>query len=179
MAEIAKKYGLSFAISQNHRVLANDYPLGFALDQKGCDVDYVITSRMNTEILDPIEKCSASADPIMLQATFPKLKQELEERFPCAVVQSTPYIIDITERGCDKVKGCTELFQAASLSFADAAAIGDGDSDALLLAQSAYSATLENGSALCKQNADILVEHAENNGCITFFQALMQINQGQ
>lgn len=173
MKRCAAHHGLAFAISQSDVVLADAFPRGFSLDHTGCDVDYVISTHMERLIKDPIEKCSAAADPKTIEKAFPAFRHELEQSFPCAVVQSTPYIIDITAWGCDKVKGCEELAQLTSFSFAEAAAIGDSDSDAGMLAQSAFSATLANGTPLCKHHADIIVDHVENNGCITFFQTLL------
>ena len=62
-----------------------------------------------------------------------------------------------------------------SLSFDEAAAIGDGNSDALMIQESVFGATLENGSALCKQYADMITPSYKEDGCLAFFEKIMDL----
>ena len=59
------------------------------------------------------------------------------------------------------------------LSFDDAAAIGDGGSDVQLIRRSGLGVTLENGSAECRQAAQLIVPGCEQEGCMTLIEALI------
>ena len=58
-------------------------------------------------------------------------------------------------------------------SFDDAAAIGDSGSDVQLIRRSGLGVTLENGSAECRQAAQLIVPGCEQEGCMTLIEALI------
>ena len=58
-------------------------------------------------------------------------------------------------------------------SFDDAAAIGDGGIDVQLIRRSGLGVTLENGSAECRQAAQLIVPGCEQEGCMTLIEALI------
>ena len=58
-------------------------------------------------------------------------------------------------------------------SFDDAAAIGDSGSDMQLIRRSGLGVTLENGSAECRQAAQLIVPGCEQEGCMTLIDALI------
>ena len=58
-------------------------------------------------------------------------------------------------------------------SFDDAAAIGDGGIDVLLIRRSGLGVTLANGSAECRQAAQLIVPGCEQEGCMTLIEALI------
>jgi len=177
IAAWVQNYRLAYAVSLPDKMVATGFCDGFVSDHKSCDIAYLISDHLHRYIDGPIMKCCATASKDVLDAVFYDLKNEIETHFPYTVVRSTPDFIDIVKRGCTKANACAQLQSHYNFSFARAAAIGDGDSDASLLSCCALSATLENGSALCKQQADLIVKDCYQNGCIDLFHAIMKMNQ--
>lgn len=169
----AIQLGLDFAIAQPSYMIASGYSEGFYLDHKNCEIDYLITDRPSIYVKDEIWKCAASQKKEVLDTAFIPFQQEVNGRYPYQLVRSTDTIIDIVKEKCTKENGLQELFALTGQSFATAAAIGDGNSDAKMIQHSAYGVTLENGSALCKQYAKQIVPSYREEGCLSLFQALL------
>lgn len=172
LQHLFQRAGLDFAIAQPEYMVASGFSRGFQLDHFNCDIDYHITQHPDQLITKEISKCSASGTPEQIDACFAQIKQTIEKNYPYVVVRSTPYFVDILCKGCDKAAGLEELFSMLSLSFSQAAAIGDGDSDAEMIRRSAFGATLENGSQSCQKAADMITASCEELGCLTFFEKL-------
>lgn len=174
MWRMCNEVGIDFAVSQPDCMIASAFSHGFSLDYKNCNIDYLITQHPEKHIHREVIKCSASGKIDDLDCAFPILKGKIEATFPYTVVRSTPYIIDIVNSQCGKANALSQLFTLISLSFDHVAAIGDGDSDAEMLRRSAFKATLKNGSSLCKQYADIIVDDCKQDGCLQFFQKIKE-----
>lgn len=175
MWSLFQEKGLDFAIAQPNGMVASGYSKGFELDHYNCDVDYCITHHPQKLVKEEISKCSASGTPEEIDRCFDELKHLVERDYPYQVVRSTPYFVDIIQKECGKARGLAELFRMVDLSFSQAAAIGDGDSDAEMLHLSALGATLENGSAKCYEAADMMVPSCTQNGCLIFFDKLKKM----
>ena len=89
------------------------------------------------------------------------------------MVRSTDTIIDITPQGCSKAAAVEAVLDMLGRSFDDAAAIGDGGIDVQLIRRSGLGVTLENGSAECRQAAQLIVPGCEQEGCMTLIEALI------
>lgn len=171
--EMARQMGLDFGIAQPSYMVASGYSEGFALDRYNCAVDYLLTDTPQRYVREEIWKCSASGDKATVDRSFDRFRTQVEARYPYRVIRSTDTFVDVIRQGCDKAGGLKELFAQIGGSFAQAAAIGDGDSDAQMIRESAWGVTLENGSALCKRHAKRIVPSYEQEGCLMLFSQLL------
>lgn len=154
-------------------MVASGFREGFILDWKNCEVDYLFTFHPQRHIGDELWKCSVSADPAQLDAVFAQLASRIEAIGAYQVVRSTDTIIDITPQGCSKAAAVEAVLDMLGRSFDDAAAIGDSGSDMQLIRRSGLGVTLENGSAECRQAAQLIVPGCEKEGCMTLIDALI------
>ena len=83
------------------------------------------------------------------------------------------YAAIITPQGCSKAAAVEAVLDMLGRSFDDAAAIGDGGIDVQLIRRSGLGVTLENGSAECRQAAQLIVPGCEQEGCMTLIEALI------
>ena len=83
------------------------------------------------------------------------------------------YAAVITPQGCSKAAAVEAVLDMLGRSFDDAAAIGDGGIDVQLIRRSGLGVTLENGSAECRQAAQLIVPGCEQEGCMTLIEALI------
>ena len=83
------------------------------------------------------------------------------------------YAAIITPQGCSKAAAVEAVLDMLGRSFDDAAAIGDSGSDVQLIRRSGLGVTLENGSAECRQAAQLIVPGCEQEGCMTLIEALI------
>lgn len=173
MWEEALRLNVDLAIAQPSGMVASGFREGFILDWKNCEVDYLFTFHPQRHIGDELWKCSVSADPAQLDAVFAQLASRIEAIGAYQVVRSTDTIIDITPQGCSKAAAVEAVLDMLGRSFDDAAAIGDGGSDVQLIRRSGLGVTLENGSAECRQAAQLIVPGCEQEGCMTLIDALI------
>lgn len=171
---LAVRMGLDFGIAQPSYMVANEFSKGFFLDRHNCQVDYLLTNKPQLYVKDAIWKCSISQEKEKIDAVFDLFKKEAEVRFPYHIVRSTDTVVDIVKQGCTKENGLRELFALTGMTFQDAVAIGDGNSDAEMIRCSAYGVTLENGSESCKRYAQRIVSSYEQDGCMELFEELLK-----
>lgn len=171
--KLALQAGLDFGIAQPSYMVASGYSEGFALDRFNCTVDYLLTDTPQRYVTKPIWKCSASKDKRTIDRVFDAFRSQVEDNYPYRVIRSTDTFVDVIHQGCDKANGLKELFAQTGDCFAQAAAIGDGDSDAQMIRESAYGVTLENGSELCKRYAKRIVPACAQEGCLELFAQLL------
>ncbi len=176
--ELAVSLGLDAAIAQPSYMVASGFSRGFELDHFNCGIDYVITATPDVYLKGEIAKCAASQSKEKIDLIYEDFKQVIETKMDCVVVRSTPVYIDILRRGCDKVHALEELFAMKGMSFTECAAIGDGGSDAGMIAHSAFGATLKNAHSSCLEVADMICEPVEQAGCLQFFKQLMNMKKG-
>lgn len=167
------KLKADFAIAQPGGMIASGFSEGFVLDHANCEVDYLFTFHPQRHIGDELWKCSVSADSAQLDAVFAQLASRIEAIGAYQVVRSTDTIIDITPQGCSKAAAVEAVLDMLGRSFDDAAAIGDGGIDVQLIRRSGLGVTLENGSAECRQAAQLIVPGCEQEGCMTLIEALI------
>lgn len=173
--EMGLKEGVDFGIAQPNYMVESGFSIGFYLDHFNCDVDVMITSDPKKYVNDIISKCSLSQEKEILDKAYNSLKEKIEENYPYNVIRSNDTFVDIVKKGCGKLEGLKELFTYVHLDFKEAAAIGDGNSDASMLQACAFSATLENGSKACKEVADIITPSYKEDGCLVFFEKIMHL----
>lgn len=175
MWELCEKEGVDFGIAQPSCMVASGFSSGFYEDHFNCDIDFMITTRPQDHVHKEISKCMVSKEEEYMDKAYPIIKEHIEECYPYTVVRSTPTVLDIVRKGCGKQEGLQTLFSLSGLSFEEAAAIGDGNSDASMLQACAFSATLENGSKACKEVADIITPSYKEDGCLEFFEKIMHL----
>lgn len=169
--EFAKRYGLHVAIEQETYTVTNDYDEGIAQDRINCAIDVIIAQDAKKHIQHPIYKCSISGSADIINQRIGELKVLLSENFD--VFRSTGTFIDVITKGCSKEKAVKDLLAQLNIPISESVAIGDGDSDAYMIQQAGLGVTLENGSALCKKYADMIVPSCFDMGCITLLDYLL------
>lgn len=175
MWNLCRKEGVDFGIAQPSCMVASGFSTGFYQDHFNCDIDFMITTRPQEHVDKEISKCMVSSNKEKIDIAYPVLKENIESKYPYVVVRSTDTVLDIVKKGCGKKEGLQKLMTSVHLSFDEAAAIGDGNSDALMIQESVFGATLENGSVLCKQYADMITPSYKEDGCLAFFEKIMDL----
>lgn len=171
--QLARSYHLDFGIAQPSYMVASGYGEGFALDRYNCGVDYLLCDTPQRYVKEEIWKCSACGEKALVDQVFDRFRSEVEQLYPYRVVRSTDTFIDVIDRDCDKAGAVRELFDQIGRTMENAAAIGDGNSDAGMIAQCGYGVTLENGSDLCKRYAKRIVSSYEQEGCMELIEELL------
>lgn len=175
--QIGRTLQLDVGIAQPHHMIASGFSEGFFLDHQSCDVDYLITLHPQAHLQAPITKCTVSQSKEILDTTFAMLQQQIEQQTDCCIVRSTDTVIDVTRKNWGKAEGLHALANICDFSFAYSAAIGDGESDAVMIQKSAFGGTLENGCACCKQYADMITDSYDEEGCLQFFAELRKLRE--
>lgn len=175
--QLCKEYEVDFAYSQKDRMIASDYSKGFSLDHQNCDIDYLVTNHPQEHMLGAVMKCSLSKNEAKIAQIYPNIKEYIEAHYPYSVYYSTANIIDILDKECGKESALQQLVNQGVISWNTTAAIGDSYSDIKMIQQAALGATLENGKEECKKAADMIVKSCFEDGCISFFEAIIHANQ--
>lgn len=177
MWKLCKKEGVDFGIAQPSCMVASGFSTGFYQDHINCDIDFMITTRPQNHVDKEISKCMVSSNKEKIDVAYPVLKENIESKHPYVVVRSTDTVLDIVKKGCGKLEGLKKLFACVHFDFEEAAAIGDGNSDAFMILESAFGATLENGSASCKEAADMITPSYKEDGCLAFFEKIIDVHE--
>lgn len=167
---IVQKHGLDVGYSQPDYFVASGMSDGFILDQKNCEVQYVIKDTV--EIKGDVHKCSASGTVEEVTQAYPALKEEIEALFPVQVNHNAPSMIDIIHNESNKAKTVEDVLTLLHSSWKDVSAIGDGNSDVPVLKMSEFPVTLENGCENAKKWAKLICPSCYEDGCLVWLEKI-------
>ena len=172
--EVANQMGLGFGYSQPDFFVCNRMNEGFSLDQKNCEVDYIITEDPQRYCHDEIVKCAVSQTEEKLVEASDSFCQEVQAHTQLAVIKSTPLLYDIIQKGVSKHKTLEEVMQRHGWTWDQVTAIGDGISDLETLRMAGFSVSLENAKKECQEAADIVVPSCLEDGCLVWLDRLLE-----
>ena len=170
--EYADMHDLHVSLEQGTYAVATGYDEGIAQDRENCGIDVILAQNVNDYIRHPIYKCSIAQSKDILDMHMPALKNMLHKDFD--IYRSTDTFIDILQKGRSKEQAAKELLAHLKIPMECAVAIGDGDSDAYMIKEAGLGVTLENGTALCKQYADMIVPSCYGHGANALMKHLLQ-----
>lgn len=171
IVSFTKTYEVNVAFEQGSYTVVNDYDEGIAQDRINCAIDVIIAQDIKKHIKFPIYKCSISGSKETLDEHINNLKHCLSDEFD--IFRSTDTFLDVLKKGCSKEQAVKEVLKFINIPASESVAFGDGNSDALMIKEAGLGVTLENGSDLCKQYANMIVPSCYDMGCMTLFDYLL------
>lgn len=172
--EVANQMGLGLGFSQPDYFVCNRMSEGFSLDQKNCEVDYIITENPEKYCQNEIVKCAVSQTEEKLVELSDRFCREVNEHTHMEVIKSTPLLYDMIQKGVSKHKTLEELMKRHGWTWNQVTAIGDGISDLETLRMAGYSASLESAKKECQTVADIVVPSCFEDGCVVWLDRLLE-----
>lgn len=170
--EYAKSHDLHVSLEQGTYAVASDYDEGIAQDRINCGIDVILAQDVTQYIRYPIYKCSIAQSKDILDQHMPQLEQMLGEALD--IYRSTDTFIDMIPKGRSKEQAVKELLAYLDIPMEHAVAIGDGNSDANMIKEAGLGVTLENGTSLCKQYADMIVASCYEHGVEELIEHLLK-----
>lgn len=172
--ELATSMDIGFGFSQKDCFVCNRMEEGFQLDQKNCDVDYIITNHFEKYMKDDIVKCAFAASEAKLVKSMSEIEDEIKKRTDFTVIKSTPLLYDIINQQESKYRAVEILLNLLGADWNDVTAIGDGYSDVEIIQRAGFGCTLENGKQECKEVADLIVPSCYEDGCLVWLDKLLE-----
>ena len=172
--KMIQEFGLDAGFSQPDCFIASGMSDGFLLDEKNCQVRYVITE--NPQIQADVHKCSASSTVEKVGAVYSVLKEKLEALYPVKVMHNAPSMIDIIHVDSNKAKTVEDVLKRIGCSWQSVSAIGDGNSDVPVLEKAFEPITLENGCKAAKDIATFICPSCYEDGCLVWLEKLYENN---
>ena len=132
------------------------------------------TRRPNRFIIDFIFENAGKLDSLSLILKSAGLYKLIESSIKrnadnVYVTSSVPYRIEISNGESGKASGLSYVLNLLGIAPAEVIAFGDGDNDADLLKYAGTGVAVQNASALCKENADIILELSGNQDGVADF----------
>lgn len=170
-----RKYDLQVMFTQPEYSVANAWTKGFENDWQACHIDYLLSFQAEKYMKDVIWKMGISDTKEKLDQYFDAVKQDISKQSNVQVIRANDFICDVISIKADKAKTLDTLLKMNHLIWKETSVIGDTDADAKSIEQAGFGVTLENGSDLCKKNADFLVPSCYEDGCLVWLKQLMKM----
>lgn len=166
--------GLGVGFSQPEAFITNQMEKGFQLDQKNCDIDYIVTGHPEKYLQDAVLKCAIASKMENLSSNFDKIQEEAKKHTDFMVIPSTPFLYDVIHEQASKQDALEKLLEHLNISWEQVSAIGDGISDVESIRKAGLGCTLENGKEECKEVADLIVPSCDEDGCLVWLDQLLR-----
>lgn len=173
--DYAQKYKMGMAFTQPDYAVCNRMKLGFELDQKNCDLDYIVTNHRDAYLKQEVVKCTLADDPEILEAHYDEVKEELLRKTDLIVIQSTPELYDIISRQASKHTAVERILEKENVTWEETSVIGDSYGDVESIRLCGFGCTLENGKPECKEVADLIVPSCFEEGCAVWLDQLLEM----
>lgn len=133
-------------------------------------VDYVKKSRhMQDDIVKFINENKHRLDSVDVIVKNEEQKREVWELVRKAtdevyITTSVPHAVEIADKNAGKKAGLAFFLDLLGIKREEAAAFGDADNDADMLRFAGYGIAMENASETCKEAADFISRHHDEDG---------------
>ncbi|MBM6807736.1 HAD-IIB family hydrolase [Faecalicoccus pleomorphus] len=172
--QLMEKHNIGIGFTQPEAVICSQMRLGFELDQKNCDIDYITTMHPTRYLRAEVVKCSVAAKPEELETVMDALEPEIGQHTDFQVIRSTPTLYDVLHKEVSKQGALEKLLKSLHADWDQVTVIGDGYSDVESIRLAALGCTLENAKEECKEVADMIVPSCYEDGCLIWLDRLLE-----
>lgn len=172
--DYANQNQMGMAFTQPDYVVCNRMEVGFELDQKNCDVDYIVTNHKERYFHAHAVKCTLASDPDQLSQHFDTVQKQLQEKTDLVLIPSTPELYDIIDKNTSKHTAVEKVLSLLKKDWKDTTVIGDSYGDVESIRLCGLGCTLENAKEECKAVADMIVPSCMEDGCIEWLDRLLE-----